>query len=89
MDRNYPLVHATKSSLVTDLKNLADDYRRGDVTDAEMADLLAKWTKNTPNFFFSVGETGGYETVLSARIKKLIGDKRALIIQTFLNDLTE
>ena len=89
MDGRYRSVHATKTTLVADLKDLADEYKRGSATDAEVRELLAQWKENTPGLFLAVkkedGNDVGFEPVLSERIKRLIGTRRALIIQKCLD----
>ena len=88
MDGRYRLVHATKTTLVADLKDLADEYKKGSATDAEVRELLAQWKENTPGLFLTVKQEGaGFEPVLSQRIRRLIGTRRALIIQTRLDKL--
>lgn len=91
MDGRYRSVHATKTTLVADLKDLADEYKKGSATDAEVTALLAQWKENTPGLFLTVkkedGREVGYEPVLSDRIKRLIGTRRALIVQAWLDHI--
>lgn len=91
MDGRYRSVHATKTTLVADLKDLADEYKKGSATDAEVRALLAQWKENTPGLFLAVkkedGREIGYEPVLSDRIKRLIGTRRALIVQAWLDNI--
>lgn len=91
MDGRYRSVHATKTTLVADLKDLADEYKKGSATDAEVRALLAQWKETTPGLFLAVkkedGREVGYEPVLSDRIKRLIGTRRALIVQAWLDNI--
>ena len=47
--------------------------------------MLALWKKNCPNLFLDI--EGGKDNELVPRVKKLIGAKRTLILQTMLNEL--
>lgn len=91
MDGKYRLVHATKTTLVADLKGLADEHIKGSATDTEVTELLAQWKEKTPGLFLAVkkedGKEIGFEPVLSDRTKKLIGTRRALIIQSCLDNI--
>lgn len=91
MDGKYRSVHATKTTLVADLKDLADEYKKGSATDQEVRELLAQWKENTPGLFLTAkkedGKDVGFEPVLADRIKRLIGTRRALIVQAWLDNI--
>lgn len=81
----YASVYTARADIVSGLKNLADEHKNKTATEAEIKEVLALWKKNCPNLFLDVGSSKDYELV--PRVKKLIGAKRTLVIQTLLNEL--
>ena len=84
---NYASVYTARTDIVSGLKSLADEYKSGTAMEAEVAETLATWKKNCPNLFLDI--EGGREYELIPRVKKLIGAKRTVIIQTVLNNMSE
>lgn len=84
---NYASVYTARTEIVLGLKNLADEYKNSTATEAEVIETLAMWKKNCPNLFLDI--EGGHEYELIPRVKKLIGAKRTVIIQTLLNNMSE
>lgn len=87
MVKTYPSVYTTRGELVTGLKQLTDEYKLMSATEADIRDVLTLWRKNCPNLLLDI--EGGKPDELAPRVKKLIGAKRSVMIQTMLDSLPE
>lgn len=80
---SYPSVYMTRGELVAGLKQLTDEYKLKIATEDEIREVLSLWKKNCPNLLLDI--EGQNPNELAPRIKKLIGAKRSVIIQTLLD----
>ncbi len=83
---SYPSVYMTRGELVTGLKQLTDEYKLKSATEDEIRDVLSTWKKNCPNLLLDI--EGNNPNELAPRVKKLIGAKRSVVIQTMLDTLS-
>lgn len=83
MFASYPAVYMTRGDLVAGLKQLTDEYKLKSATEDEIREVLSLWKKNCPNLLLDI--EGQNPNELAPRIKKLIGAKRSVVIQTLLD----
>lgn len=84
---NYTSIHTTKGTLFPDMKNLVDEYVKKTATEAEVKDVLAQW-KRTSGLLF-LDQKNPDKPQLTARTRKLIGNRRGDIVQTLLDSMAE
>lgn len=85
MVMKYASVYTARADIVSALKTLADEYKNQTATETEIKEVLSQWKRNCPNLFLDI--EGGHDYELVARVQKLIGARRTLIIQTLLNEM--
>ena len=73
---SYPAVYMTRGELVAGLKLKS-------ATEDEIREVLSLWKKNCPNLLLDI--EGHRPNELAPRVKKLIGAKRSVVIQTLLD----
>lgn len=84
---SYPSVFMTRGELVSGIKQLTDEYKLKTATEEEIKEVLSLWKKNCPNLLLDI--EGEHPSELAPRVKKLIGAKRSVVIQTMLDSLQE
>ena len=84
---NYTLIHTAKATLFPDMKNLVDEYVKKTATEAEVKNVLAQW-KRTSGILF-LDQNNPEKPQLTARTRKLIGNRRGDIVQTMLDSMAE
>lgn len=82
---SYSSVFIARADIVSALKTLADEHKNKTASEDEIKETLTLWKKNCAGLFLDVEHGNDYELV--PRVKKLIGAKRTMIIQTMLNEM--
>lgn len=85
MLQTYKPYHTLKQSLFDEMKDLIDEYERKTATPEEVREMIAQWKKTCGLLFL---EPGTNKLTKRAR-ERMLGVRRAAIVQAFLDDMGE
>lgn len=85
MLQTYTPYHTSKQSLFTEMRDLIDEYKRKTAAPEEVKEMIAQWQRTCGLLFLEPGTN----KLTKRAEQKMLGVRRAGIVQAFLDELGE
>lgn len=85
MIQTYTPYHTSKQSLFSEMKDLIDEYKKKTATPEEVREMIAQWQRTCGLLFLEPGTN----KLTKRAEQKMLGVRRAAIVQAFLDDLVK
>lgn len=83
MVQTYSPYHVSKQALFAEMKDLIDEYKKKTATPEEVKETIGQWQKTCGLLFLEPGTN----KLTKRAEEKMLGVRRAKIVQSFLDDM--